>query len=145
MLDKIAVYFSSTVGMALAAVAAALALALGVQTLRVGSWQKDYAKLEEKSKREQAQLALDVSVYKREAGNWKESSEKQSAAADKARQDGLLLEKKVGDILAEQAKRGKKEQEKVTKLLEWVPPKVGNDCEEAGKQIQQMKKERGLI
>jgi ATPase subunit of ABC transporter with duplicated ATPase domains len=141
MLDKYAAYFSSTVGMALAAVCAALAVFATVQTLRISSWRGDYTTLEAKSEKDKAQLTLDASVHKQEASKWKDASAAMQSAVDKSKQETEARDGVIKNLIAANALLASKTDTYIKKLKEYKPPEGSTDCGEAMAQVQNLAKE----
>jgi hypothetical protein len=142
MIDKIAAYFTSTVGMVLAGVAASLAVAFGVQTARLGSAQADYRKLETDT-----QTALQAK--ERQIGVEKANNVTLRATIETRNKEILVAkeEKAKSDERLRLLKEKYAEQERVAlarlqEILSYKPPVGANDYDEAKKQLLELIKER---
>lgn len=136
----IAAYFTSTVGMALAGVCALLALALGVQTIRVGSWQKDHAELEQKYKDDTGKLALDAAVQRQKAATWQQQAISQAEAAARAKALSAKLAESLAKLQTVFDKQRADDAARIANIVNYKPS--GTDCQEAIKQVQGLAVER---
>jgi hypothetical protein len=142
MFNQIASYFTSTVGMALAGVTAALALTTAVQTYRVGAWENKYREAEEARKTETGQLQVDVGVQKTLMQEWKGkalSYSREIEAANKLRQEKL---QEIARLQYTSQEKTRTIAKYIKTIQEQKPSAGSNDCEESAVQLINFNKDR---
>jgi hypothetical protein len=142
MFNQIASYFTSTVGMALAGVTAALALTTAVQTYRVGAWENKYREAEEARKTETGQLQVDIGVQKTLMQEWKGKAleySKEIEAANRLRQEKL---QEIARLQYTSQEKNKTIAKYIKAIQEQKPSAGSNDCEESAVQLINLNKDR---
>lgn len=144
MFDKLAVYFSSTVGMVLAGVCVATSLTLVAAKLSYNKLEKEFTQYKKDSELELSSLRTTKTSMQGSIDRLLATIALRNKEIEESKARGDLLAAQIGRIVNQAEKDRKQREAYIASILSYKPTPGADACKEADAQVVELIKERRL-